>query len=117
MFPESLELFQYYKGIVMGAAIGLGFGWLLWRLPSLMRTRRTKKLRKQLLDVRRIKAGFLGRRGAPNPRELRVQRVPWRDRIMEEWQVWLVEWKTSSTPRTPEQVAREAYEKELVGAA
>lgn len=102
-------------GVGIGVLIGLGIGWLLWRLPVHLRTRHVRKLRKTVLDVRRIKAGFLSRRITPNQRELRLLRVPWRDRIMEEWQVWSAEWKASAQPRTPEQVAREAYEEELLG--
>lgn len=99
----------------IGVLIGLGLGWLLWRLPVHLRTRHTRKLRKQVLDLHRIEAAFLGRRGAPNPRELRVQRVPLRDRTMEAWQVWLAGWRADCQPRTPEQVAREAYERALQG--
>lgn len=109
MFPDDLGLFQYYKGIGIGVLVGLGFGWLLWRLPSVLRTRHTRKLRKIVLDLHRIEAAFKGNSG-PNPRELRVRRVPLRDRIMEWWQVWIAEWRASATPRTPEQVAQEAYE-------
>lgn len=115
MFPDDLGLFQYYKGIGIGTLIGLGFGWLSWRLPTVLRTRRARKLRKIVLDLHRIEDGFKGRQG-PNPRELRVQRVPLRDRIMEWWQVWIAEWRASAKPRTPEQVAQEAHEREPVGA-
>lgn len=103
------------QGLGIGVLIGLGFGWLIWRLPVHLRTRHVRKLRKTVLDVRRIKAGFLSRRVIPNQRELRLQRVPWRDRIMEEWQVWYAEWKVSGQPRTPEQAAKEATEKALMG--
>lgn len=110
--PEGLELFQY--GI--GGAIGLSFGWLFWRLPIRLRTRHTRKLRRIVMDLHRIEAAFTGRRDAPNQRELRVQRVPVRQRMSESWQVWYSDWKAASTPRTPEQVAREAYERELLEA-
>lgn len=114
MFPDDLSLFQYYKGIGIGVVVGLGFGWLFWRLPVRIRTRRTRKHRKTVLDLRRIESALRGIQ-RPNPRELRVQRVPLRDRIMEWWQVWVAEWKASALPRTPEQVAQEAYEKEILG--
>lgn len=115
MSPDDLGLFQYYKGIGIGVLVGLGFGWLFWRLPTVMRTKRARKLRKTVLDLRRIEAALKGIQ-RPNPRELRVQRVPLRDRIMEWWQVWIAEWRASATPRTPEQVAQEAHERELIGA-
>ena len=115
MFPDDLGLFQYYKGIGIGVLVGLGFGWLFWRLPTVMRTRRTRKLRKTVLDMRRIEAAFLGRQVTPNPRELRVQRVPLRDRVMEWWQVWLAGWRADLHPRTPRQVAEEAYQRALQG--
>lgn len=77
-----------------------------------LRTRRARKLRKLALDLRRMKSAYQGR-STPNPRELRVQRVPLRDRIMEWWQVWYAEWKVSAQPRTPEQMAMEAYWRRL----
>lgn len=113
---EGLELFQYYKGITIGITVGLGFGWLFWRLPIHMRTRHTRKLRKMVLDMRRIEAAFTGKRNAPNPRELRVQRIPFRQRMLEGWQVRRAAWRADTEPRTPEQVAREAYERELLEA-
>lgn len=116
MWPETLELFQYYKGIVIGIIIGLGFAWLCWRLPVHLRTRHTRKLRKIVLDLRRIEAAFTGNRNAPNPRELRVQRVPLRQRMMETWQVRCAAWRADTKPRTPEQAAQEAYERQLMEA-
>ena len=104
-----LELFQFIAGVGIGVAVG----WLLWRLPIRLRTKRTRKLRRMVLDLRRIEDSFRGRRG-PNPRELRVVRVPLRDRIMESWQVWYAGWKADTAARTPEQVAQEAYERSLV---
>lgn len=68
--------------------------------------RRVRKLRPIAEDLRRMRTAYRGNR-TPNLRELRVVRVPWRDLIMEWWQ-------SLPPPRTPEQVAREAYERELV---
>jgi hypothetical protein len=113
---EGLELFQYYKGIMIGLTIGLGFGWLIWRLPVYLRTRHVRKLRRIVLDVRRIEAMFLNRRTVPNPRELRVRRIPLRQRMTETWQVYQAEWRAATAPRTPEQVAEEAYQRELMEA-
>lgn len=116
MWPENLELFQYWKGVGIGVAVGLAGGWLLWRLPIHLRTRRTRRLRKMVLDLHRIEDGFRGHRG-PNPRELRVVRVPLRDRIMESRQVRKAAWRAATAARTPEQVAEEAYRRGLVEAA
>jgi hypothetical protein len=101
------------EGILIGVGIGLVSGWLFWRLPIHLRTRHTRKLRKMVLDLRRIESGFLGRRHTPNPRELRVQRVPLRDRMMESWQVHRAAWLADTAPRTPEQVAEDAYRNEI----
>lgn len=107
MWPEMLEL------LGIGGSAGLACGWLLWRLPVRMRTRRTRKLRKMVLDLRRIEDAFHGRQG-PNPRELRVVRVPLRDRIMESRQVRKAAWKAATAARTPEQVAEETYRRLVV---
>lgn len=114
MFADSLELFQYYKGLVFGALFGISVAWLWWRLPVHLRTRATRKLRMQVLDMKRIEAAFTGKKG-PNPRELRVARVPLRDRMMESWQVWLYQWRADINPRTPRQVAEEAYHRAIAG--
>lgn len=76
--------------------------------------RHVRKLRRTALDLRRMRTAYRGD-VTPNPRELRLVRLPWRQRMMEWWQVWEAEWKASALPRTPEQVAREAYERELLG--
>lgn len=115
MFPDDLAVFQYYKGIGFGLLIGLSLGWLMWRMPSWARSRHVRNLRRQVLDMHRIEAAFRGTR-VPNPRELRVLRVPLRDRIMEMVQVWVFEWKHATAPRTPEQMAYEARQRELAGA-
>ena len=107
MFKDPI-LFQYYKGLLFGIGIGVSLGWLWWRLPVVARTRRVRKLRNIVLDMRRIEAAFTGRR-IENTRELRVHRVPLRDRIAESWAAWV----QSTTPRTPEQVAREAQQRIL----
>lgn len=110
MWPENL--FQ----VGVGVNIGLTVGWLLWRLPTYLRTRRTRKLRRMVLDLRRIEDAFRGRKG-PNPRELRVMRVPLRERIMESRQVRQAAWRADTAARTPEQVAEEAYQRDLLEAA
>lgn len=114
MWPDDLALFQYYKGIGIGVLVGVGFAWLTWRLPVHLRTRMTRKYRKMIMDTRRIQAMYTERNWTPNARELRVVRVPLRDRIVEWWQVWLADWRAVQ-PRTPEQVAEEAYQRALVG--
>lgn len=76
--------------------------------------RRVRKLRPIAEDLRRLRTAYRGI-ATPNPRELRLVRVPWRQRMMEWWQVWLAEWKASAMPRTPEQVAMEAYKERLLG--
>lgn len=116
MFADNLELFQYYKGFGFGAVFGLTVAWLAWRLPVHLRTRMTRKLRKQVLDLKRIEAAFTGKEYAPNPRELRVVRVPLRDRMMEAWQVWLAAWRADIDPKTPERVAEEAYRRAVAEA-
>lgn len=115
MFPDDIAVFQYYKGIGFGLIIGLSLGWLMWRMPSWARTRHVRNLRRQVLDMHRIEAAFR-RQPSPNPRELRVRRVPLRDRIMETVQVMWFEWKHATAPRTPEQMAWEARQRELAGA-
>lgn len=106
---EDLALFQYVKGVGIGFLAGLGFGWLMWRLPVHLRTRHTRKLRQIVLDLKRIEAAFVGVQGAPNHRELRTLRIPWRIKITEAWERWCEETK----PRSPEAVARMTYEREL----
>lgn len=49
---------------------------------------------------------------SPNPRELRVVRVPLRDRIQEWWQVTCAEFRAGV--RTPEMVAEQAYRTALM---
>jgi hypothetical protein len=104
------------EGVLIGALIGVTLAWLWWRLPVHLRTRRTRKLRKQVLDMRRIEAAFTAkdRKWIPNPRELRVTRIPYRDRIMEGWQVWKARWDADLDPWTPERAAEEAYRQALV---
>lgn len=114
MRPDDLALFQYFKGIGIGVLVGFGFAWLLWRLPVHLRTRTTRKYRRMIMDLKRIESMFTDWSWTPNARELRVKRVPLRDRIMEWWQVWIAEWRAVQ-PRTPEQVAEEAYQRALVG--
>lgn len=113
---EGLELFQYYKGIGIGIIVGVGLAWLKWRLPVHVRTRHTRKLRQQVLDLRRIESAFVNRRWVPNPRELRVVRVPLRDRMVESYQVWRAGWDADTKPRTPKQIAEEAYQRSLMEA-
>ena len=110
--PNDLALFQYSKGIVFGVLIGVALGWLFWRLPATLRTRHTRKLRAIVMDLKRIEAAMVGERGAPNPRELRIHRIPWRLRITEAWEQFLEDTK----PRTPHQVAQLAHEKVLAEA-
>lgn len=109
MWPDDLAVFQYAKGILIGVLIGVALGYLFWRLPTVLRTRNTRKLRAIVLDMKRIEAAFIGKPAAPNPRELRINRVPFRMRVMEAWEQFLEETK----PRTPQQVAQAAYEKVL----
>ena len=108
-FPADIAVFQYYKGLSFGVLIGIALAWLAWRLPIHMRTRHTRKLRRQVLDMRRIEAGFRGIR-VPNPVALLVNRVSLRERILTSAQQF---WQDTA-PRTPEQVARTAYERELM---
>lgn len=86
-----------------------------WLRPlTHLRTRRVRKLRQIVLDLKRIRAMYTAPMLTPNPRELRVVRVPLRDRIMESWQVWRAEWRAAVTPRTPGQVAELAYRRALI---
>lgn len=115
LLPDDLALFQYWKGVGIGVLVGFGLAWLRWRLPVHLRTRATRKYRKMVMDLRRIESMFTDWSWTPNARELRLRRVPLRDRIMESWQVWVYEWNAATAPRTPQQVAEEAYQRALVG--
>lgn len=95
MTPD-VTMIRYWRGI--------GFGLLFWQIPTVLRTRHTRKLRRIVLDMRRIEAALKGH-VTSNPRELRVLRVPLRDRIMERVQLWWFEFKHVTAPRTPEEIA------------
>jgi hypothetical protein len=113
---DDLALFQYYKGLGIGILIGIGLAWLTWRLPIHLRTRRTKKLRARIMDIKRIEAAFTANTWVPNTRELRLVQIPRRERISEWWQVQRAEWREATKPRTPRQVAEEAYQRALAEA-
>lgn len=109
---RDLAMFQYYKGLSFGVVIGIALSWLIWRLPVHLRTRRTRKLRRVVEDMRRIESPFKGH-GIANTVDIMVhgmRRPPIRARIVDSARdYWL-----RSTPRTPEQVAQEAYRRELL---
>lgn len=109
---RDLAMFQYYKGIGIGVVIGVSLGWLVWRLPTVLRTRRTGRLRRIVMDMRRIESPFKGTR-LENTVELLVhgaRRPPIRHRVADRARGY---W-ASTTPRTPEQVALEAYQRQLL---
>lgn len=112
--PDDLALFQYYKGITFGVALGFAVAWLWWRLPIHLRTRRTRQLRAIVLDMKRIQSAYRGQH-RENTRVLRVARIPIRDRVQEAWVNWKADWQETTRPRSPEEVALET-QRALAGA-
>jgi hypothetical protein len=69
-----------------GLAMGLLIGYLVWKLPAQTRARHVRRLREQLVDVKRIKAQFRPTSHIPNhsPR-------PWRrEQLISRLVIWWV---------------------------
>lgn len=109
----SLRFLAYLHVLGVGVLVGLGFGYLWWKLPE--HVRRFQTWRQTRAEARpRIAAEIARIEGAFRLESFTPNSAPppfLRERIIARWEdFWM-----ATTPRSPELVAQRAYEKEVAG--
>lgn len=93
---------------VVGIMLGLAGGFVRWRIPVLVKIYHVKKLRRIVMDIRRIEGQFYPSKRIPNH-----FRFGLRERIIDHVATRWRDFKESTAPRSPEWVAKNAYIKDL----